>query len=60
MAKSLPKEVSGIISQVASITTPKFTQVVKKRRKQVCKGEKMEVGNNGNHAVASAFDLDDF
>src|ERR1051325_461095 len=33
MAKSLPEEVTGIISQVAAITTPKFTQAVKKRKK---------------------------
>ena len=60
MAKSLPEELSGIISQVASITTPKFTQAVKKRKKQVYKGEKMEVGNNRNHTAPSDFDLDEF
>src|ERR1051325_7147381 len=56
MEKSFPKEVLGIISQVASITNPKFTQVVKKRRKQVYKSENMEVGKNKNHTVASDFD----
>ena len=56
ISKSLPEEVSSIISQVASIKIPKFNQETKQGKKKVEKGEKMKVGSNVNHVVANAFD----
>ena len=56
ISKSLPEGVSGIISQVASIKIPKFSQEAKQGKKKVDKGEKMKVGSNVNHAVASALE----
>ena len=58
--KLLLEEVSGIISQVASLKVPNFSQEVKKKKKKEHRGDKMKVGSDLKHKFGHTFDLNKF
>ena len=59
-SNSLPEEVLGKISQVASIKIPKLSKEGKKRNKKEHRVEKMEVGSGWKNKVVNAFNLNEF
>ena len=59
-SKSLPEEVSGKISQVASIKIPKLSQQGKKKKKKEHRAENMEVGSGWKHKWVDTFYLNEF